>query len=226
MTDILIIEDDPELGVLIRDFLHKADYSVRLCSNAAEGLSALGSETFRLVLLDIMLPDSDGFSVCTELRKAQTLPVLMMSARADDESKLLGYETGADDYIGKPFSIPLLLAKIRALLKRSSPPADKTVLSSLGITLDITARTVTKNGSLLRLNTKEFDLLRVLMEHPGEALDKNRLFDAVWGSDCFTEPATVSVHIRWLREKLEDDPANPRYIKTVWRLGYMLEADT
>ena len=220
MTDILIIEDDPELGVLIRDFLIKADYTVRLCSNAAEGLAALSIETFRLVLLDIMLPDRDGFSVCTELRKVQTLPVLMMSARADDESKLLGYETGADDYIGKPFSIPLLLAKIRALLKRSSLPAENNTISALGITLDITARTVTKNGSLLRLNAKEFDLLRVLMEHPGEAMDKNRLFDAVWGTDCFTEPATVSVHIRWLREKLEDNPKNPIIIQTVYKAGY------
>ena len=220
MTDILIIEDDPELGVLIRDFLLKADYTVQLCSNAEDGLASLCSEAFRLVLLDIMLPDRDGFSVCTELRKAQTLPVLMMSARADDESKLLGYETGADDYIGKPFSVPLLLAKIRVLLKRSSRPAEKNVISALGITLDITARTVSKNGNLLRLNTKEFDLLRVLMEHPGEALDKNRLFDEVWGTDCFTEPATVSVHIRWLREKLEDDPKNPVIIQTVYKAGY------
>ena len=163
-----------------------------------------------------MLPGMNGFETCTEIRKTQDLPIMMMSARSDDDSKLLGYETGADDYIEKPFSIPVLTAKIRALLKRSDKP-EHALLSGCGITLNPVSRQVTKNGVPLRLNSKEFELLRVLMLHAGEAMSKNDLFDAVWGTDCFTEQSTVSVHIRWLREKLEDDPNQPENACAVLR---------
>ncbi len=220
MTDILIIEDDPELGGLVRDFLRRAEFSAALCKDAASGLSLLRNEPFRLVLLDIMLPGINGYEMCSELRKTQDIPVLMMSARSDDESKLLGYETGADDCIGKPFSVPVLIAKIRALLKRSGQSSAENVLTGCGITLSPAARQVTKNGTLLKLNAKEFELLRVLMSHPGEALSKEMLFNSVWGAECFTEPSTVSVHIRWLREKLEDNPNQPQIIRTVWKAGY------
>ncbi|MBR6107084.1 MAG: response regulator transcription factor [Oscillospiraceae bacterium] len=220
MTDILMIEDDPELGGLVRDFLLRAGFSVLLCPDAESGLSALRTEPFRLVLLDVMLPGMDGCEACAVLRTTQEIPVLMMSARSDDESKLLGYETGADDYIGKPFSVPVLIAKIKALLRRSGGSGTAAVLTGCGITVNPASRQVTKNGIPLRLNAKEFELLRVLMSHPGEALSKDMLFDSVWGADCFTEPGTVSVHIRWLREKLEDDPNQPQIIRTVWKAGY------
>lgn len=226
MTDILMIEDDPELGTLLRDFLLRADFTVRACTDAEQGLAALQAEPFRLVLLDVMLPGKDGYRTCTEIRKTQSVPVLMMSARSDDESKLIGYETGADDYIGKPFSVPVLIAKIKALLKRTASEAQPAAcLTGCGITLNPVSREVTKQGVPLRLNAKEFDLLRVLMEHQGEALDKNYLFDAVWGTDCFSETGTVSVHIRWLREKLEDDPTHPKVICTVWKIGYRFGDD-
>lgn len=226
MTDILMIEDDPELGALVRDFLHRSGFSVSLRADAEAGLNALREESFRLVLLDIMLPGMNGFETCTEIRKTQDLPIMMMSARSDDDSKLLGYETGADDYIEKPFSIPVLTAKIRALLKRSDKTEpEHALLSGCGITLNPVSRQVTKNGVPLRLNAKEFELLRVLMLHAGEAMSKNDLFDAVWGTDCFTEQSTVSVHIRWLREKLEDDPNQPKIIRTVWKIGYCFGGD-
>ena len=144
----------------------------------------------------------------------------MMSAITDEDSKLLGYETGADDYIDKPFSVKVLTAKIKALIKRKSADTDSSTISCCGIVLDPDSRKVTRDGKELRLNAKEFELLRFLMEHRGEALSKDQLFNAVWGTDCFTEPSTVSVHIRWLREKLEQDPNSPQLIRTVWKVGY------
>lgn len=220
MTDILIIEDDSELGRLVSDFLRKEGFSVQLCSSAEEALVLLKGEAYRLVLLDVMLPAMNGYETCTEIRKKQDIPVLMMSAQTDEDSKLLGYETGADDYIDKPFSVKVLTAKVRALMKRKSPSEAGRVISSCGISLDTSSRRVTLGGRELRLNAKEFELLQYLMEHEGEAVGKEELFNAVWGADCFTEPGTVSVHIRWLREKIEQDPNSPKLIQTVWKVGY------
>lgn len=220
MKDILMIEDDPELGTLVRDFLCRAELSVDLFGDAESGIAALGNETYRLILLDIMLPKKDGYTFCSELRKKYDTPVLMMSARDDDQSKLTGYGTGADDYITKPFSIPVLLAKIRALMKRAVVKPENHEISGCGITLDMQNHVVRKNGTVIKLNVKEYELLRTMMEHQGEIMDKNKLFDTVWGFDCFSEPSTVSVHIRWLREKIEDDPNEPKIIQTVWKAGY------
>ena len=205
LTDILMIEDDPELGTLIKDFLTKEKLSVKLCPDAESGTELLEKEEFRLVLLDVMLPGRNGFETCSYIRSKGNTPVLMMSARDDEQSMLTGFETGADDYIGKP--------------------NETSLLSSHGITLDSVSRSVTKNGNEIRLNIKEFSLLKCLMEHEGEAMTKDALFNEVWGSDCFTEPSTVSVHIRWLREKLEEDIAHPELIKTVYKLGYRFGGD-
>ena len=190
MTDILIIEDDPEMGQIIKDFMIKEGFSARLCPTAEEALELLEGESFGIVLLDVMLP------------------------------KMSGYETGADDYIDKPFSIKVLTAKVRALMKRSGGGEQSGKLSGCGIELDTSSRIVTRDGAELKLNAKEFELLRYLMEHSGEAVSKDELFNAVWGCDCFTEPSTVSVHIRWLREKIERDPNSPEVIRTVWKVGY------
>ena len=225
MTDILIIEDDPELGTLVRDFLVKEGFTVKLCPDAEKGISLLSGEEFRLVLLDVMLPGKNGYDTCAQLRAGNDVPVLMMSARDDEQSMLEGFETGADDYIGKPFSVAVLTAKIRALMKRKGGRPENSVISSHGVVLDPISRTVTRDGSEIRLNVKEFALLKCLMEHEGEAMTKDALFDEVWGRDCFTEPATVSVHIRWLREKLETDPTSPELIRTVYKLGYRFGGD-
>ena len=220
MADILIIEDDPEMGQLVRDFLKKEGFSVQLCTAAEEALVLLESEKYSLILLDVMLPGMSGYETCAEIRRSQDIPILMMSAQTDEDSKLLGYDTGADDYIDKPFSVKVLTAKIKALIKRKSAETESSTISCCGIALDPNSRIVTRDGKELRLNAKEFELLRYLMEHRGEAVSKEQLFNAVWGTDCFTEPSTVSVHIRWLREKLEQDPNSPQLIKTVWKVGY------
>ncbi|WP_242848099.1 response regulator transcription factor [Ruminococcus sp. HUN007] len=220
LTDILMIEDDPELGTLIKDFLAKEKFSVKLCPDAESGTELLEKEEFRLVLLDVMLPGRNGFETCSYIRSKGNTPVLMMSARDDEQSMLTGFETGADDYIGKPFSAAVLTAKIKAMLKRNGDQNETSHLSSHGITLDPVSRSVTKNGNEIRLNIKEFALLKCLMEHEGEAMTRDALFNEVWGHDCFTEPSTVSVHIRWLREKLEEDITHPELIKTVYKLGY------
>ncbi len=221
MTDILIVEDDTDLGALLRSFISAAGYSTVLVYTAEEALALLPRESFRLALLDIMLPLRSGYEVAHAIREKGDIPILLMSARADESSMLLGYETGADDFIEKPFSTTVLLAKIKAMLKRGGNRENVSdILSGFGIELNISARTVTKNGKPVQLNAKEFDLLKCLMEHSGEALDKNRLFNEVWGSDCVTEPSTVIVHIRWLREKIEEDPKNPTIINTVYKIGY------
>lgn len=221
MTDILIVEDDVELGTLLRSFITAAGYSVHLSMDAEKASEWLASESVRLAIVDIMLPGKSGYDLCREIREKGEIPILLMSARADEGSMLLGYETGADDFIEKPFSTAVLLAKVKAMLKRGGEvKEDRVVLSSQGIELDPISRTVTQNGAPVKLNIKEFDLLKFLMEHEGEALDKNRLFAEVWGTDCFTEPSTVTVHIRWLREKLEENPKNPKIINTVFKLGY------
>lgn len=221
MTDILIIEDDPELGCLVRDFLVKEGFSVCLNANAEAGLERLESESFGLVLLDVMLPGMNGFETCGVIRSKKEIPILMMSALTDENSKLTGYDTGADDYIDKPFSIKVLTAKVKALLRRKTEEQeDSDIINSRGVKLDRSSRKVTVGEKEIQMNVKEFELLRYLMEHEGEAVRKETLFDAVWGSDCFTEPSTVSVHIRWLREKIEADPNSPKLIQTVWKVGY------
>jgi DNA-binding response OmpR family regulator len=225
MTDILIIEDDPEMGELVRDFMVKEGFSVKLCADAETALALLDGEECRVVLLDVMLPKMNGYETCTAIRSIRDIPILMMSALTDEESKLLGYETGADDYIDKPFSVRVLTAKIRALMKRGNAESSSTgILKSCGVELDTVSRRVTSGGKELKLNVKEFELLQYLMQHEGEAVSKDELFNAVWGYDCFTEQSTVSVHIRWLREKLEKDPNSPEIIQTVWKVGYRFGA--
>ncbi len=221
MIDILIIEDNQELGILISDFLKREGFLVQWCETAEQGLDFLEQSRCKLVLLDVMLPGMDGFETCNQIREKANVPILLMSAKTDDKSKLLGYEVGADDYIEKPFAIPVLVAKMKALMRRSYElHEDRQILSECGITLDYKARTVTQNGKEIAVKGKEFDVLYYLMKHTGEVVDKDTLFDEIWGSDCFSEPATLNVHIRWLREKLERDPKKPELIQTVWKVGY------
>ncbi|MBR5419687.1 MAG: response regulator transcription factor [Lachnospiraceae bacterium] len=221
MTDILVIEDNEELGTLISDFLRREGYSVEWRMNAEEGIALLGTAAFKLLLLDVMLPGMDGYEALQEIRRSQKLPVLMMSARTDDQSKILGLQVGADDYIDKPFSIQVLGLKIKALLRRAYDLSeDRQLLSHENITMDLGSRIVYKDGKEIQLGTKEFSLLEYMMKHPGQVIDKDKLFNEVWGVDSFSEQGSLNVHIRWLREKLEDDPKDPKLIRTVWRVGY------
>ena len=221
MTDILIIEDNEELGTLISDFLRREGWSVTQSGTAEEGLALLEKETFKLLLLDIMLPGKNGFEALSEIRKTRNMPVMIMSAKSDDESKILGVEIGADDYVEKSVSIPVLTSKIKALMRRSYDVAeDKQILSAGEISVDVGARTVYKNDKQIDIKGKEFDLLVYLMERRGQALKKETIFNAVWGESCFSELSSLSVYISWLRDKIVDDPKNPKYIKTVYKIGY------
>ncbi len=218
--DILIIEDNEELGKLIFDFITASGYTAYLAGSAEEALSKLDGESYRLLLLDVMLPGQDGFSALTRIRKKYNMPVLMMSARTDDDSKILGMETGADDYIEKPFSVPVLLSKIKALMRRAYGENKNDTLTYKNLKVDVASRCVTKDGKPLEINGKEFDILVMFMRNPGRVLDKNAIFDEIWGYYSETEMSSLNVYIRWLREKIEDDPKEPEFIKTVWRVGY------
>ncbi|MBP5192823.1 MAG: response regulator transcription factor [Eubacterium sp.] len=221
MTDILIIEDSEELGNLISDFLKREGWSVTLKESAEEGLEFLEKDVARLLLLDVMLPGKDGFEALREIRKTRSMPVMIMSAKTDDESKILGVEIGADDYVEKSVSIPVLTSKIKALMRRSYEVSeDKQIISADEITVDVGARTVYKKDEKIDIMGKEFDLLVYLMENRGKALRKETIFNAVWGESCFSELSSLSVYISWLRDKIEDDPKNPKYIKTVYKIGY------
>ena len=221
MKDILIIEDNAQLGTLISDFLKREGYTTDHALSAEEGFACLEQENYKLLLLDVMLPGKSGFEALCELRESRNMPVLMMSAKTDDESKIMGLETGADDYVEKPFSIPVLCSKIRALMRRSYETAsDKQILSVYGVTVDLASRRVFKNGEEITVNGKEFDLLVYLMEHKGQAVRKETLFDAIWGVNCYSEMSSLSVYISWLRDKIEDDPKKPVLIQTVYKVGY------
>lgn len=221
MTDILVIEDNEELGALISDFLRREGYSVEWRTSAEEGLALIKTAAYKLLLLDVMLPGMDGYEALQEIRREQRIPVLMMSARTDDQSKILGLDLGADDYIDKPFSVDVLGFKIKALMRRAyDMTEDRQLLTYENITMDVKTRTVYKDGKEISITGKEFDLLEYMMRHPEQVLKKENLFNEIWGFDCFSEQGSLNVHIRWLREKLEEDPKNPKLIQTIWRVGY------
>lgn len=222
--NILIIDDDADLSFVITDMLESYGYNVTSAENAEQSFQLLGSMSFDLILLDINLPDSTGFEICKELRRVSNVPVIFASARTSESDRITGFDIGGDDYLPKPYSMAELFSRIKALLRRAYPDADEKKIISFGnVNVDINSRSVTRNGSPVSLSLKEFDLLAYLCENIGTAVTKDNLLSAVWGAFSDVEPSTLTVHIRWLREKLEDDPASPRYIKTVYKVGYMLE---
>lgn len=217
MTDILIVEDNKELRTLLADFLLSEGYTVRQAPTGEEALSIMKNEEIRLVLLDIILPGMDGFAVCRQIRETHNTPILMLSARIDKEDKLNGLLLGADDYIEKPYDIDILIAKIQGIFKRRY---ETNLITDNDLVLNKNSRTVLLKGKELGLTTKEFELLLLLMENSGKVLKKEFLFNKVWGFDSFSEPQTLTVHIKWLRKKIEEDPKNPKRIITVWGVGY------
>ncbi|MCI5730948.1 MAG: response regulator transcription factor [Eubacterium sp.] len=220
MIDILIVEDNEELAVLLRDFLMAEGYRAVFCQTGEEALELYERQGARLLVLDIMLPGVDGFSVCRKIRETSNTPILIVSARIEKEDKLNGLLLGADDYIEKPYDIDLLLAKIDGIFKRRYA---QDVITSGGLTLNKVSRKVTRNGETLELRGKEFELLLLLMENPGKVLSKDYIFNRVWGFDSFSEPQTLTVHIQWLRQKIEENPKKPVHLVTVWGVGYKFE---
>ena len=220
MTDILIVEDNKELADLLCDFLRGENYTVSVADSGEKALSLYERYGARLIVLDVMLPGMDGFAVCRKIREDGNTPILIVSARTDKEDKLNGLVLGADDYIEKPYDIDIMLAKIGGIFKRRYALDE---LIDGDIKLNRVSRTVYKNDVSVEMTAKEFDLLELFIENKGKALSKEYLFNQLWGSDSFSEMQTLTVHIKWLRQKIEDDPKNPERIRTVWGVGYKYE---
>ena len=225
MVDLLIIEDNVELGTILCELLARDGYSLVLATSGEEGMEYLNANPVKLVLLDIMLPGLDGFAICQMIRAKGNLPIVIMSAKVEKEDKIAGLSLGADDYIEKPFDVVILSAKIKAQLRRSYEMMDKrSLLSDGNITIDLEATTVYLSGEPLVMTMKEFELLVLFLENKGKTLQKDWIFNRVWGVDSFSEPSTLTVHINKLREKIEKNPKNPKRIVTVWGVGYKYEA--
>lgn len=223
--NILIIDDDEDLSFIISEMLESYGYSVACAEDSEKAFQLLAANTYHLILLDINLPDTTGFELCRELRRVSTVPVIFASARVSETDRITGFDIGGDDYLPKPYSMKELLSRVNALIRRTYGFSNKEETVNFGnVTVNITARTVTKNGSAVSLSLREFDLLSYLCNYKNTAVPKEKLLSEVWGAFSMVEPSTLTVHIRWLREKLEDEPANPKYIKTVFKVGYMLEA--
>ncbi len=222
---ILLVEDDENIAEPLIFGLKNEGFEVLHATDGQEGLRLARAQLPDAVLLDVMLPGADGFAVCRTLRAESNVPILMLTARGQELDRVMGLELGADDYIVKPFSFRELLARLHAILRRrqldrgeASPPADRLTIGQ--VVLDRTARQVTRNGRRVELTQREFDLLAVLMEHCGQALQRQELLDWVWGEEWIGDTRTLDVHVRWLREKLEDDASAPRYIQTLRGYGY------
>jgi len=224
MTDILLVEDNQELNTLMCAFLEKAGYRTKGALSGEEALTFLEEENTRLVILDVMLPNMDGFAVCSEIREKSSVPIVFLSARVEKEAHINGFMLGADDYVEKPVDMDILLAKVTALMKRNYDLKQKsTILYSGALSIDKDKRQVFLRNEEITLTGKEYELLLLLVENPGKTLHKDFLFDKVWGVDSFSENQTLTVHIKMLRDKLEDDSKHPKRIQTVWGVGYRYE---
>ncbi len=224
MYDILLVEDQEDLADLLSIFIEKEGYTVIRAASGEEALSRLEENDIKLLILDITLPGMDGFAVCSQVRMVKSLPILIISARVGKEDKLNGFYLGADDYMEKPVDPDLLIAKIRSLMQRAySPFTKKQMIVGGDITLDVQAHKVYKNGKVMELNGKEYELLLLLMQNQGKTLHKEYIFNQIWGADSFSENQTLTVHIKMLRSKIEDNPKSPTHIKTVWGVGYCYE---
>lgn len=225
MQTILLVEDDPTLSETLRYNLEREGYNVLHAVDGVFGLEYARRDHPDLVILDIMLPRLDGFSVCRILRQESDVPILMLTARQDEVDRIAGLELGADDYVAKPFSLGELLARVRAILRRTDrrQVSDREVLDAGTLRIDTGSRRAWRDGGELSLSQKEFDLLTCLVRNRGMALSRDVLLERVWGYDFLGDSRTVDVHIRWLREKVEPDPGRPIYIQTVRGVGYRFE---
>lgn len=227
MKKILIVEDERSIAELERDYFEVSGFSVDIEESGDRGLDRALSGNYDLVILDIMLPKMDGFEVCRQIRAASDIPVLMVSAKKEDIDKIRGLGLGADDYIAKPFSPGELVARVKAHLSRYERLVGKEQkwdeIKIRGIVIDRNSRRVFVNGREVVLTTKEFELLTLLASNPNKVFTKEEIFDRIWGMDSIGDTTTVTVHIRKIREKIESDPSNPKYVETIWGVGYRFE---
>ncbi|MFD0250253.1 response regulator transcription factor [Streptomyces sp. NPDC127113] len=219
---ILVVDDDPTVAEVVAGYLERAGHLVDRADDGSAALTRAAAHRPDLVVLDLMLPGMDGLEVCRRLRATGPVPVVMLTARGDEDDRILGLEVGADDYVTKPFSPRELVLRVESVLRRTRPAAGLVPPSAAGLTVDPGARRATKEGAELALTLREFDLLAFFLRHPGRAFAREELMREVWGWD-FGDLSTVTVHVRRLRGKVEDDPARPRLIQTVWGVGYRFD---
>lgn len=225
MSRILIIEDEEAIAELEKDYLELSGFEVVISNRGDLGLEKALGEDFDLIILDLMLPEVDGFEICRQVREKKNTPIIMVSAKKDDIDKIRGLGLGADDYITKPFSPSELVARVKAHLARyerliGSSVKENDVIEIRGIRIDKTARRVWVNDEEKQFTTKEYDLLTFLAEHPNHVFTKEELFREIWDMESIGDIATVTVHIKKIREKVEIDTAKPQYIETIWGVGY------
>ena len=225
MSRILIVEDEESIAELEKDYLELSGFEVEMENNGEAGLKRGLEEDFDLLILDLMLPGIDGFEICKKVREVKNTPIIMVSAKKDDIDKIRGLGLGADDYITKPFSPSEMVARVKAHMARyerliGSGTPENEIIEIRGLKIDKTARRVYINGEEKNFTTKEFDLLAMLMKNRGKVLTRDSLLDKVWGVEYFGDTRTVDVHVRYLRQKVEDDPDHPVLIQTVRGVGY------
>ena len=226
MSKVLIIEDEQAIAELEKDYLELYDFEVSIENDGQKGLDRALLENYDIVIVDLMLPSVDGFEICKRIREVKNIPILVVSAKKEDIDKIRGLELGADDYITKPFSPSELVARVKAHLSRyerlvkSGNNQENEFIEIRGIKIDKTARRVFVNGEEKILTTKEFDLLTFLASNPNHVYTKEELFKEIWNMDSIGDIATVTVHIKKIREKIEFDSAKPQYIETIWGVGY------
>ena len=225
MSNILIIEDDTAIAELEKDYLELSEFHVEIEHEGSEGAARAIDEDFDLILLDLMLPGMDGFEICKLIRETKNTPIIMVSAKSEDIDKIRGLGLGADDYMTKPFSPGELVARVKAHIERyqrltASGIPTNDVIEIRGLKIDKTARRVYVNGEEKAFTTKEFDLLTFLAENPNHVFTKEEIFREIWEMESVGDIATVTVHIKKIREKIEDSSSKPQYIETIWGVGY------
>jgi len=229
MYTVLVCDDERDIVSALKIYLTGADYRVLEAYNGEEALTLIGSESVQLVLLDIMMPRMDGITAMARIREKTNVPVILLTAKTEDTDKVLGLNVGADDYITKPFNPAEVLARVKSQIRRymqlGGGAVEQTVLKNGGVELDDEAKSVTLDGEPVTLTPREYDILKYLMKNPGKVFSPKEIYRAVWEDEPLGAENAVAVHIRHIREKIEIDPANPRYLTVVWGKGYKMEAE-
>lgn len=230
MYNVLVCDDEKDIVSALKIYLASEGYQVFEAYNGREALDVMNRETVHLVLMDIMMPEMDGIQAMVKIREFSNVPVILLTAKSEDTDKILGLTVGADDYITKPFNPVELQARVKSQIRRymllgSGNQQMEAKFSIGGIEMDDRAKEVTLDGEIVNLTRTEYDILKLLMEHPGEVYSPNQIYESVWKEDAFGTENTVAVHIRHLREKIEYNPAEPRYLKVVWGRGYKMEGE-
>lgn len=226
MPAILVCDDDKDIVSAVKIYLSAEGYDVIGCSNGREAISVCAKKQIHLIIMDIMMPELDGISAVAEIRRTSNIPIIFLTAKGEDTDKVLGLNIGGDDYVTKPFNPVELIARVKSQLRRymnfGGAPADDDTITLGGITLNDASKTVTVDGTPTTLTPTEFDILKLLMKNPGKVFSSSDIYSAVWKDTSLGSENTIAVHIRHLREKIEIDPAEPRYLKVVWGQGYKM----